>query len=396
MCTFENLQADFLQCEVCGEVRLERKKRRRSDDTTTCSSQSSSSSPPSSSSSQKQPLSPSSASFSTASTTSRPIGSLLKRLPTQPITVFRNQEKAQAISDEELPLHCPATLVRNALPASLANQLLQIMEMESRQWKQAVWNMDGMPRVASRRSHAYRFYNEAASCTTDAPLASIDGSGLRMSPSKRSLQASLATDSCLQKARQIVEETVRRLRSQAQREKVEWIPSLAVANRYEDGNENVGFHSDFLLDLGPRPIIAGLSLGATRVFRLKRQDMPEPESNIVRSVSLPLPHNSLVIMRDNCQEEWLHAVPKCAEKAVLAHPLSGRSRISLTFRMSRPEFRRAHTILCHCGMVAALKSKHCKYYFYCNPTNKSSCGFWKACKSAEVEAKRLVAFGDIG
>ena len=228
-------------------------------------------------------------------------------------------------------------------------------------------------------------------------------------------------------------------------EDLHWMPSLALANRYANGDQHVGFHSDFLLELGPRPIIAGLSLGATRPFRLKRQQMPLPPpppttttappsagkgalddggggsgggsgggvgtaAAAVRSVSVPMPHNSVCIMWDDCQEEWLHAVPKvaqvqakhrrrrCHHRGSSAHgsahsDRSGGSedevRISLTFRMARPQFAREHPVTCQCGAPAALKSKNGRYFLYCNPTKLQQCRFWEPCRWADEEARRL-------
>ena len=57
-------------------------------------------------------------------------------------------------------------------------------------------------------------------------------------------------------------------------------------------------HSDFLNPLGPRPIIVGLSLGACRTFRLQQTD---EEGRVSKKVDIPMPHNSMIIMMDDCQ-----------------------------------------------------------------------------------------------
>lgn len=49
----------------------------------------------------------------------------------------------------------------------------------------------------------------------------------------------------------------------------DWSPSYALANLYRDGQDMVSQHSDCLTTLGPLPTIASLTLGATRVFRLR-------------------------------------------------------------------------------------------------------------------------------
>ena len=58
---------------------------------------------------------------------------------------------------------------------------------------------------------------------------------------------------------------------------------------YRDGEDSVAAHSDVLTNLGPRPTIVSLSLGATRLFRLQRIDSDEVHD-------IWLPHNSVLIM----------------------------------------------------------------------------------------------------
>lgn len=112
-----------------------------------------------------------------------------------------------------------------------------------------------------------------------------------------------------------------------------WAPTYALANCYRDGSCGVGAHSDRLTALGPAPIIASLSLGATRTFRLHRQQrLHLPGSGAagggssagiehghdscsaaaagadLTRVDVELPHNSLCIMWPPCQEAWKHEV----------------------------------------------------------------------------------------
>ena len=96
----------------------------------------------------------------------------------------------------------------------------------------------------------------------------------------------------------------------------------ALANLYRDGADYMGWHSDDERDLGPRPVIASLSLGATRRFRLKHRHAPE------HALALELPPGSLLLMRGETQRHHRHALPKSV-KAV-------GERINLTFRCIRP------------------------------------------------------------
>ena len=93
----------------------------------------------------------------------------------------------------------------------------------------------------------------------------------------------------------------------------------ALANRYRDGRDYMGWHSDNEATLGPRPVIASLSLGATRRFVLKpRQDASHG------TLGLDLPHGSLLVMRGETQSNYKHALPRTAR------PVG--ERINLTFR----------------------------------------------------------------
>ncbi|GAA4784813.1 alpha-ketoglutarate-dependent dioxygenase AlkB [Lysobacter hankyongensis] len=90
-----------------------------------------------------------------------------------------------------------------------------------------------------------------------------------------------------------------------------------LANRYRDGRDRMGWHSDDEPELGPRPVIASISLGATRRFALK----PRGEG---RRVALDLPHGSLLVMAGATQSSYRHALP------ATARPVG--ERVNLTFR----------------------------------------------------------------
>lgn len=92
----------------------------------------------------------------------------------------------------------------------------------------------------------------------------------------------------------------------------------ALANRYRDGRDYMGWHSDNEAALGPRPVIASLSLGASRRFVLKHRQDP------ARKLELNLPHGSLLVMRGDTQRDCRHSLPRTAK------PVG--ERINLTFR----------------------------------------------------------------
>lgn len=77
-----------------------------------------------------------------------------------------------------------------------------------------------------------------------------------------------------------------------------FVPTLALGNRYADHTESVGAHSDYLGELGPRPVIVGLSLGACRDFVLKTSSINDAPPISIR---IPMPHNSVVIIGANAK-----------------------------------------------------------------------------------------------
>lgn len=91
-----------------------------------------------------------------------------------------------------------------------------------------------------------------------------------------------------------------------------------LANRYRDGRDAMGWHSDDEPELGPQPLVASLSLGAVRRFVLRRRDDP------ARRLALDLAPGSLLLMGGHTQRHWKHALPRTA-RAV-------GERINLTFR----------------------------------------------------------------
>ncbi|MDB5072624.1 MAG: repair system protein [Candidatus Eremiobacteraeota bacterium] len=95
----------------------------------------------------------------------------------------------------------------------------------------------------------------------------------------------------------------------------------ALLNLYRTGSDGMGWHADDEPELGERPVIASLSLGATRRFELRR--LPKGDTR-----GLALEHGSLLVMSGETQSCWKHQVPK--ETTVRA------PRVNLTFRVIDP------------------------------------------------------------
>lgn len=92
-----------------------------------------------------------------------------------------------------------------------------------------------------------------------------------------------------------------------------------LCNLYRDGRDGVAWHADDERELGPAPVIASVSLGATRRFQLRRHD------DRSRRHDIDLTHGSLLVMRGDTQRHWLHQIPKTTSDV--------GPRINLTFRL---------------------------------------------------------------
>ncbi|QIL76358.1 alpha-ketoglutarate-dependent dioxygenase AlkB family protein [Hymenobacter sp. HDW8] len=93
-----------------------------------------------------------------------------------------------------------------------------------------------------------------------------------------------------------------------------------LLNLYRTGQDSMGWHADNEPELGPHPVIASVSLGATRRFRLR----PGPGTPPYAPLGLDLPPGSLLVMRGPTQQRWQHALPKTTR------PIE--ARLNLTFR----------------------------------------------------------------
>jgi alkylated DNA repair dioxygenase AlkB len=94
-----------------------------------------------------------------------------------------------------------------------------------------------------------------------------------------------------------------------------------LLNLYRDGNDAMGWHSDDEPELGPAPLIASVSLGATRRFLLRRRD------DHARRHALDLRDGSLLLMEPPLQAFWQHALPRTRRRC--------GPRINLTWRRLR-------------------------------------------------------------
>ena len=88
---------------------------------------------------------------------------------------------------------------------------------------------------------------------------------------------------------------------------------------YRDGHDSVAWHGDRIDPAIIEPVVALISLGSPRLFRLRSKARPRA------SASVRLLPGDLLVMGGTAQRSWEHSIPKVAR----AGP-----RLSLQFRHS--------------------------------------------------------------
>ena len=93
--------------------------------------------------------------------------------------------------------------------------------------------------------------------------------------------------------------------------------NACLLNLYHNGNEAMGWHSDNEVEIMPNSSIASISLGAERKFSFKNKTTKETNTIL-------LENGSLLEMKGELQNHWLHSLPK-STKIIMP-------RINLTYR----------------------------------------------------------------
>lgn len=92
----------------------------------------------------------------------------------------------------------------------------------------------------------------------------------------------------------------------------------ALLNLYRNGADSMGWHRDNEKSLGYNPVIASVSLGAKRLFKVRRY------TDKKQTINIELNDNTLLIMAGNMQDVWEHSIPKTTKQT--------EARINITFR----------------------------------------------------------------
>ncbi|GKT48668.1 DNA oxidative demethylase ALKBH2 [Colletotrichum spaethianum] len=293
--------------------------------------------------------------------------------------------------------HTPCTVIHNFLPPEEANDLLRELMMEAESFEKNVTFKLFDNVVASPHTSSFyvESYDEIQRQKTDylyngAKLSDVR----RITPQliKVKPRVAEAVNREIQTRITTCYPGGKKLRFQSPKL---WAPNSAFVNCYDGPQENVGWHSDQLTYLGPRAVIGSISLGVAREFRVRRivpkdgdggggSSNSAEDADAEGQISIHLPHNSLLVMHAEMQEEWKHSIAPA--QSIDPHPVAGNKRINITYRDYRAEMHPRHTPKCDCGIPCVLrvvqrkKDNHGKYFWMCHGGNvpgKDSCTFFQ-------------------
>ncbi|KAI9683989.1 MAG: hypothetical protein M1822_005816 [Bathelium mastoideum] len=284
--------------------------------------------------------------------------------PSKKKALTRRGKTLHLYSPEDIENFTPCSIIHNFLPRAQADALLRELLQEVPSFQKATFKL--FEREVSS-PHTMAFYvdslEEARAQTTDYVY-----NGSRLKDVRRSLPEMRRVSILVQDA--VNKEIGRRVREHYPGGKKlqyqspdAWVPNASFVNCYDGAAENVGYHSDQLTYIGPRAIIGSLSLGVAREFRVRRivaRDDPShrAEGHPTRAdaegqIAIHLPHNSLLVMHAEMQEEWKHSISP--SQAIDPHPVAGNKRINITYRCYKEHLNPQWTPKCRCNIPAVLR-----------------------------------------
>ncbi|TAQ86833.1 hypothetical protein B7494_g4854 [Chlorociboria aeruginascens] len=296
-------------------------------------------------------------------------------------------------SPDDVAAHTPCSIIHNFLPAEEANALLEELLVEAKSFEKMTFKL--FDNVV-QSPHTSCFYVESLKEEESQKMEYIyNGDRLtdirQLTPQlrKTSPKVQEAVNSEVRTRIKTHYPNGQKLRYQST---TLWKPNAAFVNCYNGGAESVGYHSDQLTYLGPRAVIGSISLGVAREFRV-RKIIPQDADTKLRTkesgdeagqIAIHLPHNSLLVMHAEMQEEWKHSITPAA--AIDPHPISGNRRINITYRHYKEELHPKYTPKCKCGVPTVLrvvqrkKENWGKYFWMCyagNVPGKEGCDFFE-------------------
>ncbi|KAF5963666.1 hypothetical protein FBULB1_13238 [Fusarium bulbicola] len=291
---------------------------------------------------------------------------------------------------EDVAEHTPCTVIHNFLPPEEANELLQELLEESKSFEKITFQL--FENVVSS-PHTSSFYVESYD-EIERQKTEYHYNGGRLTDVRRITPQLIKVKPKVQEA--VNSEIQKRIKTRypgGKKLKYQspdpWVPNSAFVNAYTGPQQNVGWHSDHLTYLGPRAVIGSISLGVAREFRVRRIIPKDSDTKTVQEqdaegqISIHLPHNSLLVMHAEMQEEWKHSIAPAL--SIDPHPISGTTRINITYRDYKANLHPRYTPKCRCGQPCVLravtkkKENFGKYFWMCyaNSPGQENCGFFQ-------------------
>ncbi|KAJ4421841.1 hypothetical protein N0V82_003540 [Gnomoniopsis sp. IMI 355080] len=288
--------------------------------------------------------------------------------------------------------HTPCSIIHNFLPSDLANDLLEEMIEESKTFEKITFKL--FDTVVSS-PHTSSFYVDSYDEMQRQKYEYLYNGARLTDVRKITPQLDKVKPLVQQAVNQAIKERIKTRYPNAQKLKFQspspWTPNAAFCNSYNGPSESVGWHSDQLTYLGPRAIIGSLSLGVAREFRVRRLVPKDDDSGAEKShgdaegqIAIHLPHNSLLVMHAEMQEEWKHSIAPA--QAIDPHPVAGNRRINITYRDYKAYLHPKLTPKCTCGVPSVLrvvqkkKENWGRYFWMCHTSyvpGKDGCTFFQ-------------------
>jgi hypothetical protein len=280
--------------------------------------------------------------------------------PKRPRALTKKGRTLHLYDPADVATHTPCSIIHNFLPPNLATALLHELLPEVTTYKSATFRL--FDNVVKSPHTACFYVNDLAECQRQRTEYLYNGSNLddvrALLPEMRKV-----SDLVEEAVNQEIQKRIRDHYPDGKKLKYQcpapWKPNAAFVNCYDGAKQSVGYHSDQLSYLGPRAIIGSLSLGVAREFRVrkivpKEEDDKGEAADASGQISIHLPHNSLLVMHAEMQEEWKHSIAPAT--SIDPHPVAGNKRINITYRWYRESFHPKFTPKCKCGVPTVLKT----------------------------------------
>ncbi|KAF2195167.1 hypothetical protein K469DRAFT_698727 [Zopfia rhizophila CBS 207.26] len=277
-------------------------------------------------------------------------------------TLTKKGKTVHLYTPEDIEAHTPCSMIHNFLPPEEADVLLQELLDESPTYQRGTFKL--FDKVVTSKS-TFCFYVDSWD-EAERQKTEYIYDGKKVDDVRRSLPWMRKISIKVQEAVNLeIQRRIRDFYPGGKKLKYQspdpWKPNTAFVNCYDGPKENVGYHSDQLTYLGPRAVIGSLSLGVAREFRVRKMVAEDDEyrksdgslADAQGQISIHLPHNSLLVMHAEMQEEWKHSI--AAAQAIDPHPIAKNKRLNITYRCYKENLHPKFTPKCKCGVPTVLR-----------------------------------------